>query len=102
MQDFSQLPVINNNRKLIGIASIDKITKYSGAPSDPVSIVTTRFGKQAPYFTITPSTRLADLESFFSIHHAGFVTDGITRWPLAVITREDLNPAHMSNATQRK
>lgn len=36
IQDFSQLPVINNDRKLIGIASLDKISKYSGDSSDPI------------------------------------------------------------------
>jgi predicted transcriptional regulator len=94
MQDFSQLPVIDNNRKLIGIVSLDKISKYTGDPSDPVAIVTSIFGKQAPYFPITPSTRLADLESFFRMHHAGFVTDGVTRWPLAVITKDDVDRVH--------
>ena len=48
------------------------------------------FGRREPYLLITPSTKLSDLQDFFKNHYAGFVTDGNNRWPLAVITRDDL------------
>lgn len=102
-RDFSQLPVVNERRKLVGFVSqghLEHLLSTSQAKKD------TRIGDvilhlqgspRRPYHLITPDTSLTDLAKFFENFSAGFVTDASRNWCLAVVTKFDL----MSFLTKR-
>ncbi|RKP11082.1 tryptophan synthase beta subunit-like PLP-dependent enzyme [Thamnocephalis sphaerospora] len=97
-REFSQLPVIDTHRKMIGFvydadlrASVDGNRATAG---EPVERYMHRFhtgrGERRLYQVITPDTSLAELARFFEKHSAAFVTDADRRWCLAVVTKHDL------------
>ena len=94
-RDFSQLPVINKKRKIVGLISLaqiqDELVKGGESVLDePVTSVMQAFKKSKAYTVITPSTPLVELDEFFESNHAGFVTDEEARFPLAVVTKVDV------------
>ncbi|KAJ3092197.1 hypothetical protein HK102_009851 [Quaeritorhiza haematococci] len=92
--DFSQLPVINARRKMVGFVTLGNLESHlkSGADAaDPISKWMYAFNRRkAEFRIITPSTPLADLESFFAQHSSIFVTDETGKFPLAVVTKWDV------------
>ncbi|RKO91255.1 hypothetical protein BDK51DRAFT_31103 [Blyttiomyces helicus] len=96
LNEFSQAPVVSSKRRVKGLVTYAKLQadRSSGALTDlgePVSKWMHRFAnKGSQYQVITPATPLAELEHFFETHPAAFVTDEGGRFPLAVVTKEDL------------
>jgi cystathionine beta-synthase len=97
-REFSQLPVVDDSRKMIGFvydADLRALLRSNAAAaSDPVekwmhSFRTHGKGRRT-YHIITPDTPLAELARFFEHHSAAFVTDADRRWCLAVATKYDL------------
>lgn len=95
-REFSQLPVLDEHRKMIGFvydADLRAILESNTtAATDPVKKWMHRFtgGRRRRYQVITPDTSLADLAQFFERHSAAFVTDAQRRWCLGVATKYDL------------
>ncbi|KAJ3288137.1 hypothetical protein HK104_008327 [Borealophlyctis nickersoniae] len=94
-RDFSQLPVINARRKIVGLISLGKLQAHINSGeiknmSEPVSKWMYLFSRRGKFELITPATPLADLESFFERHPAALVTDESGKFPLAVVTKYDL------------
>ncbi|KAI9594451.1 tryptophan synthase beta subunit-like PLP-dependent enzyme [Syncephalis fuscata] len=95
-REFSQLPVLDEHRKMIGFvydADLRAVLdSQQAAPADPVKQWMHRFsgGSRRCYQVITPDTPLAELASFFERHSAAFVTDIQRRWCLGVATKYDL------------
>ncbi|KAJ9075204.1 hypothetical protein DSO57_1038277 [Entomophthora muscae] len=103
-RDFSQLPVVNDRRKLVGFVSqghLEHLLSTSQAYNDtPIGnvILHLQRSQRRPYHLITPDTSLNDLSKFFENFSAGFVTDEARNWCLAVVTKFDL----MNFLTKRK
>lgn len=94
-RDFSQLPVVNQHRKMIGFVSqghLEHLLITGQADRlTPLSEVTLNLqASRRPYYLITPDTPLTDLATFFENFSAGFVTDDARNWCLAVVTKFDL------------
>ncbi|KAJ3272034.1 hypothetical protein HDV01_005986 [Terramyces sp. JEL0728] len=89
-RDFSQLPVTNAKRRIIGLISMDILKTKNAEMSDLVSQHMYKFPKTAKYVLVTPYTPLQDLERLFDQHHALFVTDESAKFPLAVVTKVDV------------
>ncbi|KAI8057768.1 tryptophan synthase beta subunit-like PLP-dependent enzyme [Syncephalis plumigaleata] len=77
-REFSQLPVLDEHRKMIGFvydADLRAILESNAmAATDPVKQWMHRFtgGRRRHYQVITPDTPLADLAQFFERHSAAF------------------------------
>ncbi|KAJ3259307.1 hypothetical protein HK103_002505 [Boothiomyces macroporosus] len=89
-RDFSQLPVTNSKRRIIGLISTEILKTKSADLNDLVSAHMYKFPKTEDYVLVTPYTPLQDLEKLFDKHHALFVTDESAKFPLAVVTKVDV------------
>ncbi|KAI0218175.1 hypothetical protein L0F63_006531 [Massospora cicadina] len=94
-RDFSQLPVVNEHRKMIGFVSqghLEHLLMTGQADRvTPLGEVTLNLqASRRPYYLITPDTPLTELSKFFENFSAGFVTDEARNWCLAVVTKFDL------------
>ncbi|KAG9284086.1 hypothetical protein G9A89_022860 [Geosiphon pyriformis] len=97
-RDFSQIPVIDSHKKLLGYVSLSSLQAHLDAvhaqPDDPVSDWMFSFGKgegrRAPYQIITPDTPLSELAKFFENHSFAVVTDSERKFCLGVVTKYDL------------
>ncbi|RIB27049.1 tryptophan synthase beta subunit-like PLP-dependent enzyme [Gigaspora rosea] len=101
-REFSQLPVTDSHRKLLGYVSLtslqDKLDSGDATLTDEVSKWMFTFGsRNSPnhrrrqiYQIITPDTPLYELAKFFEKHSFAIVTDSERKWALAVTTKMDL------------
>ncbi|CAG8705660.1 4500_t:CDS:2 [Dentiscutata erythropus] len=101
-REFSQLPVTNSHRKLLGYVSLtslqDKLDSGDATLTDEVSKWMFTFGnrnsqnqiRRQIYQIITPDTPLSELAKFFEKHSFAIVTDSERKWALAVTTKMDL------------
>ncbi|KAL2916316.1 hypothetical protein HK105_204072 [Polyrhizophydium stewartii] len=95
-RDYSQLPVINAARKVVGLVSLGKLSADLDSGdlvdlSEPIAGRMYSFARNSePYRIISPTTPLTDLEAFFERHPAAIVTDESAKFPLAVVTKLDL------------
>ncbi|KAJ3121111.1 hypothetical protein HK098_003960 [Nowakowskiella sp. JEL0407] len=95
-RDFSQLPVIDNHRKMIGWVSLGSLQSHisDGSLKNPnveeISSWMYTFNRKRSYQIITPDTLLSDLDSFWENHTVAFVTDQSGKFPLAVVTKFDI------------
>ncbi|KAJ3308982.1 hypothetical protein HDV04_000587 [Boothiomyces sp. JEL0838] len=89
-RDFSQLPVTNSKRRIIGLISTEILKTKNADLNDLVSAHMYKFPKTEDYVLVTPYTPLQDLEKLFDKHHALFVTDESAKFPLAVVTKVDV------------
>ncbi|KAI0827038.1 hypothetical protein BC628DRAFT_1370500 [Trametes gibbosa] len=95
-RDFSHIPVLDQNRKLLGyidVASLKARWEAGKAnPDDKVAQYMTKFKRTAatPYTIITPSTPLAELEDFLKRNIFAIVTDWDRKFVLGVATSQDL------------
>ncbi|KAI8897001.1 hypothetical protein BC833DRAFT_595338 [Globomyces pollinis-pini] len=92
-RDFSQLPVTNAKRKIVGLISIATLQdplRKEVLSTDPVGKWMYRFPKSSHYKIVTPNTPLEDLEPMFENTRAVFVTDESGKFPLAVVTKVDV------------
>ncbi|CAI2164990.1 18984_t:CDS:10 [Funneliformis geosporum] len=100
-REYSQLPVIDSHKKLIGYVSLTSLQTYldagEAAPKDVVSKWLFSFGgngtnysKRERYQLITPDTPLSELAKFFEKHSFAVVTDSERKWCLGVATKYDL------------
>jgi predicted transcriptional regulator len=88
--DFSQLPVVNVKRKIVGLISMDLISGKAGNMLDKVGKCMYKFPKTRAYVIVTPATLLKDLEPLFDHTNAIFVTDFTGKFPLGVVTKFDV------------
>ncbi|KAI8986890.1 hypothetical protein BD414DRAFT_487388 [Trametes punicea] len=95
-RDFSYIPVLDKNRKLLGYIDVAALkAKWEAGeanPDDKVSQYMTKFKRTAstPYTIITPSTPLAELEDFLKRNEFAIVTDWGRKFVLGVATLQDL------------
>ncbi|CAG8672818.1 14002_t:CDS:2, partial [Dentiscutata heterogama] len=101
-REFSQLPVTDSHRKLLGYVSLtslqDKLDSGDATLTDEVSKWMFTFGsrnsqnqiRRQIYQIITPDTPLSELAKFFEKHSFAIVTDSERKWALAVTTKMDL------------
>ncbi|TBU41723.1 hypothetical protein BD309DRAFT_964649 [Dichomitus squalens] len=95
-RDFSHIPVLDRNRKLLGYIDVASLkAKWEAGqadPSDKVEKYMQKFKRTAatPYTIITPSTPLAELEDFLSRNIFAIVTDWDRKFVLGVVTSQDL------------
>lgn len=95
-RDFTQLPVLNERRRIVGLiskSSINATRQQEGKVvkmTDMVRQVMYKFPKSSQYVVVTPDTNLADLEGLFDKTASVFVTDGSGKHCLAVVTRQDV------------
>ncbi|KAJ8488038.1 hypothetical protein ONZ51_g3806 [Trametes cubensis] len=95
-RDFSHIPVLDRNRKLLGYIDVAALkAKWEAGkanPDDKVSQYMTKFKRTAgtPYTIITPSTPLAELEGFLKQNEFAIVTDWDRKFVLGVATLQDL------------
>ncbi|KAH9916725.1 uncharacterized protein BXZ73DRAFT_53623 [Epithele typhae] len=95
-RDFSHIPVLDRNRKPLGYIDVTALkTKWEAGgahPDDKVDQYMSRFKRTAatPYTVITPSTPLADLETFLKANIFAIVTDRDRKFVLGVVTSHDL------------
>jgi len=100
-REYSQLPVIDSRRKLIGYVSLTSLQTHLDAgeakPNDSISKWMFSFGgsktsngKRKRYQLITPDTSLSELSKFFEKHSFAVVTDSERKWCLGVATKYDL------------
>ncbi|KAL1924401.1 uncharacterized protein VTP21DRAFT_7436 [Calcarisporiella thermophila] len=100
-REFSQLPVLDADRKLVGYISLDTIATHlsdgSASPTDEVSKWMISFhkrgrgGQKREYTVITPDTPLSQLAKFLEHHSFAVVTDSYdVRWCLGIVTKFDL------------
>ncbi|OJT01723.1 hypothetical protein TRAPUB_7779 [Trametes pubescens] len=95
-RDFSHIPVLDRNRKLLGYIDVAALkTKWEAGnsnPDDKVSQYMTKFKRTigTPYTIITPSTPLAELEGFLQLNLFAIVTDWDRKFVLGVATPQDL------------
>ncbi|KDN46445.1 hypothetical protein K437DRAFT_256171 [Tilletiaria anomala UBC 951] len=100
--DYSQLPLVGDNRKMLGyvdVASLrERLEKGTSQPSDRVDSAMVAFwkreaatnGEKRKFTIITPQTDLADLEVFLQSEPFAIVTDLSRAFVLGVVTRDDL------------
>ncbi|KAJ1536506.1 hypothetical protein HK096_010288 [Nowakowskiella sp. JEL0078] len=92
-RDFSQLPVIDDQRKMVGWITLGALqsniadASLQDIQNEEISSWMYKFKKSDHYKVITPSTSLSDLESFWEYNLAAFVTDESGKFPLAVVTK---------------
>ncbi|RGB28492.1 tryptophan synthase beta subunit-like PLP-dependent enzyme [Rhizophagus diaphanus] len=100
-REYSQLPVIDSHKKLIGYVSLTSLQSHlevGGATlKEPISKWMFSFGgnksgnsKRKRYQLITPDTPLSELAKFFEKHSFAVVTDSERKWCLGVATKYDL------------
>ena len=92
-RDFSQLPVVNSNRKVVGLIQLRALEGLSQSDLQlPIRRWMHSFSrkKTTPYVVVTPATPLAELEQFFENHPAAIVTDSSAKFPLGIVTKLDL------------
>ncbi|RPD65615.1 hypothetical protein L226DRAFT_237516 [Lentinus tigrinus ALCF2SS1-7] len=95
-RDFSHIPVLDRNRKLLGYIDVAGLkSKWEAGQADPndkVDKYMTKFKRTAatPYTIITPSTPLAELEDFLKHNIFAIVTDWDRKFVLGVVTSQDL------------
>ncbi|CAG8575637.1 6244_t:CDS:10 [Paraglomus brasilianum] len=99
-REYSQLPVIDDHRKLLGYVSQASLQTHLEAgdahPQDQVAkwmfsfVGSGRQGKRAKYQIITPDTPLSELAKFLDEHSFAVVTDSERKWCLGVATKYDL------------
>ncbi|KAJ3048751.1 hypothetical protein HK097_010244 [Rhizophlyctis rosea] len=94
-RDYSQLPVINAKRKIIGLISLGRLQAHVNSGdlknlAEPVAKWMYSFKTNKKFELITPDTPLAQLDEFFDRHPAALVTDESGKFPLAVVTKYDL------------
>ncbi|CAG8520877.1 3016_t:CDS:2, partial [Cetraspora pellucida] len=101
-REFSQLPVTDSHRKLLGYVSLtslqDKLDSGDAILTDEVAKWMFTFGcrnsqnqrRRQTYQIITPDTPLDELAKFFEKHSFAIVTDSERKWALAVTTKMDL------------
>lgn len=95
-RDFSYIPVLNSNRRLLGYVDVATLkAKWEGGianPNDSVVKYMTKFHRRAsePYTLITSDTPLADLAEFLRHNEFALVTDYDRKFVLAVATSQDL------------
>lgn len=117
-REFSQLPVVDTNRKLLGYVSLASLKNHinvgDATPSDKIEKWMFRFRRddtnesnsnnvngennknstrkrsRQKYQLITPDTPLTELAKFFEKHSFAFVTDFERKFVLGVVTKIDL------------
>ncbi|KAJ3037234.1 hypothetical protein HDV00_001866 [Rhizophlyctis rosea] len=94
-RDYSQLPVVNAKRKVVGLISSGKLQAHIASGDlrnmgESVAKWMYSFQRQRKFELITPNTPLAELDAFFDRHPAALVTDESGKFPLAVVTKYDL------------
>ena len=100
-REYSQLPVIDSHKKLIGYVSLTSLQTHldvgEATPKDPLSKWMFSFDgsinsntKRKRYQLITPDTPLSELAKFFEKHSFAVVTDTERKWCLGVATKYDL------------
>ncbi|KAJ3336426.1 cystathionine beta-synthase [Kappamyces sp. JEL0680] len=90
-RDFSQLPVVNSHRRVVGLISLDKAIELGPAHQhDQVVRHMQGFAKGTKYQVITLDTPLHELDPLFERTPAVFVTDENGKFPLAVVTKVDV------------
>ncbi|KAF9005157.1 hypothetical protein BDQ17DRAFT_1353929 [Cyathus striatus] len=95
-RDFSQIPVLDRNRKPLGYVDVAQLKQRweagQASPDDSVSNYMTKFKRSSsePYTIITPMTSLSDLEKFLQENLFAIVTDYDRKFVLGVATAQDL------------
>ncbi|KAI9298164.1 CBS-domain-containing protein [Neoconidiobolus thromboides FSU 785] len=89
-RDYSQLPIVNEHRKLIGYITKQQIMNSNNKKEDKVLGPMYHFNKNQQYIIITPDTLLKELNDFFEHHEVAFVTDRNRKFCLGVVTKNDL------------
>jgi cystathionine beta-synthase len=97
-REYSQLPVIDSHKKLIGYVSLASLQTHldvgEATPKDAISKWMFSFGGskngRKQYQLITPDTPLSELAKFFEKHSFAVVTDSERKWCLGVATKYDL------------
>jgi predicted transcriptional regulator len=78
---------MNQKRKIVGLVTMDHI--QSKAFKDPIKKHMYRYSNTR-YEIVTPDTLLNELDGLFEKTVSVFVTDTSGRFPLAVVTKEDV------------
>ncbi|KAI8802712.1 hypothetical protein BJ742DRAFT_530109 [Cladochytrium replicatum] len=97
-RDFSQVPVLNTSRKLVGWLSLGNCQSHirdgtlNLSSTDTVEKWMYSFTRQkrGKYVIVTPATPLQELEPLFETSYAYFVTDSSGKFTLAIVTKADL------------
>jgi len=108
-KDFTQLPVLNEHKAVVGLITVDQIHGKLGKPTvaggtvmktDAVDSICVHFKnakKDDPFVDITKETNLGALDDFFNHNYCAFVTSGSatgkgasSKKVEAVITKLDL------------
>lgn len=100
---FDQVPVVDENKKMIGLATVgnllSKISHKRVQPSDSIVKAMFKFNRQREFKEITPDTKIADVLKFFEHHSVAFVTVRENNIPVLkkVVTKVDLLEHMMKN-----
>lgn len=99
--DFSTLPVVNDSRRVVGLLSLQSImntnTPNLALPlSTPVLGLMSKFRKGSTYNILTLDTPLGRVEELLEGTESLFITDSVGKFPLAVVTRNDLDRFYAS------
>lgn len=103
--DFSQLPVVSENRRVVGLVSLQALqTLDLKAPvlEETVGRHMSRFVRGQGYRIVTVDTGLDVVEEMLEGTPAVFVTDQAGKFTLAVVTRSDLVKFYNSLHIQRQ
>eukprot|EP01111_Echinosteliopsis_oligospora_P015087 TRINITY_DN584_c0_g1_i1.p1 TRINITY_DN584_c0_g1~~TRINITY_DN584_c0_g1_i1.p1 ORF type:complete len:500 (+),score=172.87 TRINITY_DN584_c0_g1_i1:100-1599(+) len=91
---FDQLPVLNDNRRAVGLVTMGNLLSHVSSgklkASDPVSQSMFKFSTKRHFEEITPETPLANLKSFFEKNSVALVTKSTTKEVVGVCTQIDL------------
>lgn len=90
-RDFSQVTIIDSERRLVGYVDLPMLQAQSEANS-AVSKIMKKFERQKRYQIITPDTQLVELDEFLARGNPfAIVTDTDRKFVLGIATRTDLD-----------
>ena len=94
--DFTTLPVVNDSRRVVGLISLHHASHHAVPLSTPVLSLMSKFRKGSTYNILTLDTPLDRVEELLEGTESLFITDAVGKFPLAVVTRNDLDRFYAS------
>ena len=90
-RDFSQLPVVNESRRVVGLISMQILSSLPPSTlNDQVIRHMFKFPRGKKYEVVTVDTELEKVEEILKRTLAVFITDANGKFPLGVVTKSDL------------
>ena len=89
--DFSQLPVVNESRRVVGLISMSLLSSLPPSTlHEQVVRHMFKFPRGSKYEVVTVDTELDQVEEMLKKTPAVFITDSVGKFPLGVVTKSDL------------